>query len=521
MKKIVIKLVIAFILCSMIPTVPLEAANTSVSFEESKNTVKELQELYKFNNSLAYIERDLWGGAVIRYFDSKTLKQTYKAAFDKSVRIGLIAENYFVINKIRKDSSKEDLYDRIVYSVKTGKSKIIAQKIDLSGKPGAIYNGTVFAYEDAIYDFDRNFSITGIKLIDISQLTDKTSLSYLINGKMYIFTPADLSLTAYPDAGGIRINGYILQSKKYGFIYIKDNSVFWVKTNGDINQICSYQSYGYEMNQNTYSLRQYGINRKGDCIYIINSPQSYVIVDLASGTFKTFAMPGSYRGIQFGIDDKTISLFYNYDKLAEQEWITDLSYLDKKGKIISLSRSAGSIAFYKNYVVYTTEIVAIGMTNLSAKGISVLNIDTGEEIKLSGLYCTFYITGEKLYANVNSVDYVFDPNKKTFLALPAFNKYIGDGVYMVSQGADVTFQDVKKAQLTQFWRRSSQTVCAVLPGSKKGFLYDGTTLKNITFPDANKYTKSSDFKIIDNYISYRYPVVQNGKTYTYIRIVKV
>ncbi len=61
MKKIVIKLVIAFILCSMIPTVPLEAANTSVSFEESKNTVKELQELYKFNNSLAYIERDLWG----------------------------------------------------------------------------------------------------------------------------------------------------------------------------------------------------------------------------------------------------------------------------------------------------------------------------------------------------------------------------------------------------------------------------------------------------------------------------
>lgn len=92
---------------------------------------------------------------------------------------------------------------------------------------------------------------------------------------------------------------------------------------------------------------------------------------------------------------------------------------------------------------------------------------------------------------------------------------------MVSRGADVTFQDAKKEKLAQFSRQSGQKVCAVLPGSKKGFLYDGINIKKIILPDAKRYTQYSDFKIIDNYISYRYPVVKQGKTRTYIRIVKV
>ncbi len=522
MKKIAVKLVITFIIFSIAYTVPMKAASNSVSFEESKNTVKELQELYKFNNSLAYVEQDSRGGAVVRYFDSKTLKQKYKAVFDKSARISLLTENYIVIKKIRKDSLKEELYDRIVYSVKTGKSRVIAENIDLRGEreSGTVCNNTVFAFEDAIYDFDRNFSITNIKLIGTTVSDDKNALNYCINGKMYIFTPKDLSLTAFPDVEGINISDYILQSKKYGYIYVKDNSVYWAKNDGDTIRVCSYQPFDDE-SQNLHSFRQFHLNRNGDSLYIINSPQSYVVVDLESGIFKNFSMPGNYHGIEFGLDDKTISLFYNYDKLAEQEWIVDLSYLNNKSEIISLKGTADNIAFYKNYLVYTSEIVAVGMGYMYARGIIVLNVDTGEEVKLSGENCTYYIAGEKLYARAGPVDYVFDPYKKVFLELPVVKKYIGDGVYMVSGGADVTFQDAKKEQIALFSRQSGQKVCAVLPGSKKGFLYDGTSIKKIILPDARRYTQYSDFKLIDNYISYRYPVVKQGKTHTYIRIVKV
>ena len=514
-KKLII---LCLVLLFSVPT-PVNAASSNITFQKS-NANDSIEDLVRINNSLIYVENNYTDGVVVRYFDAKTMKPIRTISIDKFVMGGpILSENYFVVNIADgTDSKGNELYDRVVYNVKTGEKQVLAAKISWNLCNAKVYN-TVFAFGDAIYDFDRKFSLTNIK-------GNEAELSYLVNGKKHLFSPQNLSLIEYPNVESIDSKDYLLASDKYGLIYIKDNSVYWTKNNKDTVRVCSYAKI--DCPNLEFPPKQYGFNATGDFMYIINSPNTYVVMDLKAGTFKNFNMPGTFTGMKFGSDNKSISLFYNYDRMAQQTWLTNLTYMDGKGTSISLAQDCDEVSFYKNFIVYTSGVQAMGIMDMWTTQTNVYNIATGEKIQLSGMRSNYYINGDKLYANVSSSNntdgvYVFNPDKNTFTKVANVKKYIGSGIYMVQQGANVAFQDKKGNQIAYFYGESNSKypVCAILPGYKSGFIYNGTSLKAINLPDAKRYTISSEFKITDGFISYKYPAVKNGKTYTYIRIVKI
>ncbi len=518
MRKIAIKL---FIMCLIfLCTIPtyVSAAGNSATFEKSKGQGF-IDDLVKINNSLIYVEDNDTDGMVIRYFDARTMKQKCNIAIDKCVGLPILGENYFVVHTLGGvDSGGKNVWDRIVYDVKTAKKQVLATKIGWESSGGHVYNNSVFIFRDAIYDFDRNFSLTNVKDIHEYFCDDLVELSCEIGGKNYIFNPKTLSLSEYQNIDGV--GDYILKSGKYGFLYIKDDSVYWQKPDKSLIKVCSYQKIDDDISNNTYSFKQYGFNISGNAIYIINSPASYVVIDLKSGRFKSFNMSKPFHGMMFGPDNKSISLLYNIGKGAQQEWLTDLTYVDSKGKSTYLSADATNITYFKNYLVYESGIQPMGMTDTFISKLNVYDINTGKTTALKGNMHNYNIIGGKLYARVYDASYLFDTNKKTFTVQTKVKKYIGNGIYMVKLGADVSFMDKNNA-LVNFHSLPNEPICAILPGYTKGFLYDGINLKTITLPDTKRFTKSSDIKICDGYISYSYPVVVKGVTHTYIRILKV
>ncbi len=519
MRKIAIKL---FIMCLIfLCTVPtyVSAAGNSATFEKSKGQ-DSINDLVKINNSLIYVEDNYTGGMVIRYFDARTMKQKCNVAIDKNVGLYNLGENYFIVHtRDDVDTDGKNVYDRIVYDVKTGKKQVLATKIDWESSRGHVYNNSVFIFGDAIYDFDRNFSLTNVKNIHEYFSDDLVELSCEIGGKNYIFNPKTLSLSEYQNIDGV--GDYILKSGKYGFLYIKDDSVYWQKPGKSLIKVCSYQKIDDDISNYTYSFKQYGFNISGNAIYIINSTASYVVIDLESGRFKSVNMSKPFHGMMFGPDNNSISLLYNIGKAAQQEWLTDLTYVDSKGKSTYLSADATNITYFKNYLVYESGIQPMGMMDMFINQLNVYDINTGKTTVLEGDMHNYNIIGGKLYARVNDdACYLFDTNKKTFTVQNKVKKYIGNGIYMVKLGADVSFVD-KNNGAVNFYSLSNEPVCAILPGYKKGFLYDGINLKAITLPDTKRFTKSNDIKICDGYISYSYPVVVKGVTRTYTRILKV
>ena len=529
MKKIAIKLItMCLIFFCTVPTY-VSAANNSATFEKSKGQ-DSIEDFVKINNSLIYVEANNTGGMVIRYFDARSMKQKCNVAIDKNVGLYTLGENYFIVHTLDGvDSVGNGVYDRIVYDVKTGKKQVIATKIGWESSIGHVYNNSVFIFGDAIYDFDRNFSLTNVKNIQDIHNThnnfniqdcfsyDMVELSCEIGGKNYIFNPKTLSLSEYQNIDGA--DDYILKSEKYGFIYIKDDSVYWQKPDESLMKICSYQKIDDNTSKYTYSFRQYGFNISGNAIYIINSSASYVVIDLKSGTFKSFSMSKPFHGMMFGPDNKSL-LLYNIGKGAEQEWLTDITYVDSKGKSTYLSADATNITYFKNYLVYESGIQPMGMTDMWMGQLNVYDINTGKTTVLKGNVHYYNINGGKLYTRVYDAYYLFDANKKTFTVQTKVKKYIGNGIYMIKLGSDVSFVDKNNAAVN-FYSLPNKPICAILPGYTKGFLYDGINLKAITLPDAKRFTKSIDIKFCEGYISYSYPVVVKGVTHTYIRILKV
>ncbi len=518
MRKIAIRLIIMCLIFLCTVYTYVSAASNSATFEKSKGQ-DSIDDFVKINNSLIYVENNYTGGMVIRYFDARTMKQKCNVAIDKYAGLPTLGENYFIVHTLDGvDSDGNDVCDRIVYDVKTGKKQVLATKIGWESSIGHVYNNSVFIFGDAIYDFDRNFSLTNVKNIHDYFCDGLIESSCEIGGKNYIFNPKTLSLSEYQNIDGA--GDYILKSGEYGFLYIKDDSVYWQKPDKSLIKVCSYQKIDDNTSKYIPSYKQYGFNISGNAIYIINSPVSYVVIDLKSGRFNSFSMSKLFHCMMFGPDNKSISLLYNIGEGAQQQWATDLTYVDSKGKSIYLSTDATHITYFKNYLVYESGIQPMGMTDMFISQLNVYDINTGKTTVLKGNMLNYYINGGKLYARVYDACYLFDTNKKTFTVQTKVKKYIGNGFYMVKLGADVSFVD-KNNGAVNFYSLSNEPICAILPGYTKGFLYDGINLKAITLPDAKRFTKSCDIKICDGYISYRYPVVVKGVTHTYIRILKV
>ena len=518
MKKIALKIIIiCFTFLCTVPTY-VSAAGSSATFEISKGQ-DSVNDLVKINNSLIYVGNNYTGGMFIRYFDAGTMKQKCNVAIDKCAGLPVLGENYFIVHTpSRVDNGGKEVYDRIVYDVKTGKKQVLATKIGWESSIGHVYNNSVFMFGDAIYDFDRKFSLTNVKNIHDYFSDNLVESSCEIGGKNYIFNPKTLSLSEYQNIDGA--GEYILKSEKYGFLYIKDDSVYWQKPDESLIKVCSYQKIDDNISEYIPSYTQYGFNTSGNAIYIINSPASYVVIDLKSGKFKSFGMSKPFQSMMFGPDNKGISLLYNISKGAQQQWATDLTYVDSKEKSTYLSTDATHITYFKNYLVYESGIQPMGMTDMFTSQLNVYDTDTGKKTMLKGNVHNYYISGGKLYAMVDDACYLFDTNKKTFTVQTKVKKYIGNGIYMVKLGADVSFVDKNNGAVNRY-SLPHEPICAILPGYTKGFLYDGINLKAITLPDTKRFTKSCDIKICDGYISYSYPIVVKGVTHTYIRILKV
>lgn len=402
---------------------------------------------------------------------------------------------------------------------------MLATQIPWGSCIGRVYNNTLFVFGDAIYDFDKKFSLNDIKNIDDNQFEEKTTLNYEINGKKYIFSTKDLSLTSYPREDDIDLKNYIVRSKDYGFVYIKDNSVYWEKADKTKIKICSYEKM-YDEAMDFIGFTRYGFNSKGDYVYIISSYNSYTVVDLKEGTFKNYAMPGKFTGIKFGPDDKEVSIFYTFDKMAQQVWLEDLTYFDNKGKKVSLSSDAYNIQYFKNFIIFESGIQAMGMNDIWSNQVNVYNITTGEKTVIIGGICSYYIENDNIFASIGGTKsgiYKFNSKTKKFVSQAKVKKYLGYGIYMVKTGQNEVFQDKNGKDIAYFAGvRGQNWTCAIIPGSKIGFLYNGISLKTINLPDATRLSKADQIKIIDGqYISYKYSVTSKGKIVTYIRILKI
>lgn len=520
MKKI--KRIIAILVTILlVAQMNISAASNSISFLKS-NEVDSNFGVTKINNSLVYTEKN-GEGLTIRYLNTKTMKEIQKFNFEETSYISpVLSENYFIVNiQNGTDSKGLELYDRVVYNVKTGEKQVLKTKIPYNLCEGKIFNNTVFIFKDALYDFDRNYQLTEIETI--TDFLNQTNCTIKVDGRRFLFSPQNLILSEYPREDA-QIEKYYLASDKYGFIYLREEAIYWQKADKSTVKVCPYQS----LNDSSamYQYYQYGTNSSGDFLYFINSKTSYVVLNIKAGKYQSFNMPGSFQGI--GFDNKNrIALFYNFVKSAQQEWSTELTYLDEKGNTKSLIGDANGITFYKNYIVYNSGIVPMGMQDMWYTSVRVYNIKTGKTISLNGSMCSYSIYNGKItaYSEDNAgKGYLFDERKNAFVPLKNLSnrKYIGNGIYMNTQSEFVLFEDKKGTEIVRYWLTwQNHKVCVILPGSTQGFIYDGKSLKKIKLPDAKRYTKSNEIQVNDGYISYCYPVTAKGKTQTYVRIIKV
>ncbi len=431
-------------------------ASGSITFEK-KGRISEfsLDELYEAGNSIIYYEYST-SCNVVWYFDKRTMKLSGKYSLPKSSST-VFSEKSFIVYTLMPDSIH---YDKYSIDVKSGSKKLLAS--NLSSKD--IYN------------------------LKDTEKTNKDDVKYF------------------------------LKSDKYGDIYSSGELLYW-RHGGTTHQAGVLKP----LKQTTSELPEnaFCINQKGDKLCILNSPDSFILFDLKAGKSKIFAMNNSYNGVMFIPSDKNLILLYINQQEAQQHWMSNLTIFDNK-KYIPVSEDALDISFFNNRMVFRSDVRNAGMMDQWAESVTLYDLNSYKSIGIKSDIANYKILDGKLFIYTTQRDndiskrYLF--NIKTNKIIPSViqKKYIGNGLYMADNyGYSLEFTD-KSNNVVCNYVYGAGPVCAILPGYRNGFVYNGKKLFKITLPDAKRYSASSSIKVTDSFLMYLYP----DKEIVRVRILK-
>ncbi|MCX7920805.1 MAG: hypothetical protein N3B21_02090 [Clostridia bacterium] len=456
-------------------------------------------------------------GVIVKYTDKTTSKVIFTA---KSEKEPICSEKYVVIyTKGAANDSK--LYDRYVININTGNKELLDSKVQDENCHGIVSDSSTFILQDAIYNFEKKVYIRNIKVLTSSDTSGSIKISE--NGKTYLLNPVTLNKMEYPGLALKDTAKVFLESGIYGVVYVYDGTIYWQKASGAMVNLGPFEPLPID----TWYSSEYGFkyDPSREIMSILNSPKSCIVLNLKEGSYKKYELGYQYTGISFKPSSKEVGYFYKDACMAQQQWYTGLTVLDKNKKTLCISSDAINITYHKNWLVFSSDIQTAGHMDIWGNSVSVYNYDTGKKSTIRGYISNYNIVDGKVYAEVTNSNwktsyYVFDDKKFDWVPYSFKTKYLGYGVYMKETPFMVYFIDKSGKDISHFSRYNNQeyAVCAILPGYTRGFVYDGKKLISVTLPDVKRYTKSYEIKICDNYLMYYYPG-KDAKT-PYVRILK-
>ncbi len=444
---------------------------------------------------------------------------------DKITRV-LYSNGYYVFH-VNMEKDGTNFIDRYVINANTGSLKLLSSHVPDSS--GSIFKKDIFVFDDAVYDFNSDFSLTGIsRSYNYSGDADSNNYIYRLADKYFILNMEKLTSKALPDGYNDERGAVLLASDIYGMVYVMDMKLYWQKLNGEnhlIGPVSSLQYFQFG--------KIFGLNSEKNAMYVVDSPGSYYLLDLEAGSYSKNSMPEQLYGLIFKPGSKEIALAYDCEGVM-RPWIMSLYLKDETGAFVLIDEHVDfNISFFKHYLVFPSEMEGAGHYEAWSNAITVYDMDTGGKSVFESSHdmmidCRYVITDNKLYVSIRGYldgNFKYESNMFQFneqdgklLSVDKFKEPVGYGIYM-AKGAynTIDFYDGSNHLLESFWN-SVGPVCIFNLGSKDGFLYDGNKLIPIHIPEQVR----SDYtiRLFENrYLMYYYPMTANKAQSINVRIV--